>query len=107
MTRKLVDAWFDAFHHKDISKLELAEDFVHTSPFGEIRGREVYLDLVRENPDAFFSPTLKILDIIECGDKFVVRYLMNDNPACDCLYIRNNQIAEIYSYYHLGEKPVL
>lgn len=65
MNRKLVDAWFDAFRERDISKLELAEDFVHTSPFGEIRGREVYLDLVRENSEAFFSPRIEILDVLE------------------------------------------
>jgi hypothetical protein len=53
VNRKLVDAWFYAFHNKDISKLELAQDFMYTSPFGEIRGRRTYLDLVREKPEAF------------------------------------------------------
>lgn len=105
MSRKLVDSWFDAFREKDISKLELAEDFVHTSPFGEIKGREVYLAMVRENSEAFFSPTIKLLDVIESDDKFAVRYLVNDNPACDCIYVHEGQISKIYSYYHVGEKP--
>jgi hypothetical protein len=107
VNRKLVDDWFAAFRDKDISKLQLAEDFVHTSPYGEIRGRQVYLDLVRENSEAFFAPQIKILDVIEGGDRFAVRYLVNENPACDCVYIRNGQISEIYSYYHVGEKPEL
>jgi len=107
MSKKLVEAWFDAFRDKDISKLKLAEDFVHTSPYGEIKGRQVYLDMVRENSEAFFSPTIKTLDVFECGDKFAVRYLVDGNPACDCFYIQNGQISKIYSYYHLGEKPVL
>lgn len=107
MNRKLVDAWFDAFREKDISKLEIAEDFIHTSPFGVIEGRQVYLDMVRENSEAFFSPVIKILDVIEEGDKFSVRYLVDGNPACDCIYVRNGQISEIYSYYHVGKKPVL
>jgi len=107
MSRNLVDAWFEAFREKDISKLELAEDFVHTSPFGEIKGRQVYLDLVRENSEAFFSPTIKILDVFENGDKFAVRYLVNENPACDCIYIQDGQISKIFSYYHVGEKPDL
>ena len=107
MSRRLVDGWFDAFQEKDISKLELTKDFVHTSPFGVIRGRQAYLDLIKENPEAFFSPQIKILDVIEGGDKFAVRYLVNENPACDCIYIRNGQISEIYSYYHVGEKPDL
>ena len=107
MSRKVVDAWFDAFRSRDISKLELAEDFVHTSPFGEIKGREVYLDLVRENAEAFFNPIIKILDVVEGGDKFAVRYLVDENPACDCIYVRNGQISKIYSYYHVGKKPDL
>jgi hypothetical protein len=105
VNRKLVDAWFNAFREKDISRLELAEDFVHASPYGEIKGREAYLDLVRANSEAFFSPTIEILDVFECGDKFAVRYLVNGNPACDCLYVQNDQISRIHSYYHVGQKP--
>lgn len=107
MNRKLADAWFDAFRDKDITKLHLAEDFVHTSPYGEIRGRDAYLNLVRENSEAFFGQKIDILDVIEVGDKSAVRYLVNGNPACDCIYIRNGLISAIYSYYHVGEKPVL
>lgn len=107
MNRKLVDAWFDAFRNKDLSLLELAEDFVHTSPFGEIRGRQTYLDLVRDNAKAFFSPEIEIVDVLACGEKYAVRYLVDGNPACDCIYVRDARIARIYSYYHVGEKPVL
>ena len=107
MNRELVDNWFNAFREKDISKLELAEDFVHSSPYGEIRGGQSYLDLVRDNAEAFFSPIIDILDVIEGGDKFAVRYLVNGNPACDCIYVRNGQISKIHSYYHVGKKPTL
>lgn len=107
MNRKIVDAWFDAFREKDISKLKLAEGFVHSSPFGEIKSRKAYLDMVRDNEEAFFSPTLEILDVVEDGDKFAVRYLVNNNPACDCIYVRDGKITKIYSYYHVGEKPAL
>lgn len=107
MGREVVDGWFAAYREKDISKLELAEDFVHSSPFGEISGRQSYLDLVRANEEAFFSPAIEILDVLECGDKFAVRYLLNDNPACDCFYVVDGQILRIFSYYHVGEKPIL
>lgn len=105
MSRMVVDSWFDAFRKKDLSLLKLAEDFVHTSPFGQIKGRRAYLDLVRKNEEAFFNPALEILDVIEDGEKFAVRYLVNGNPACDCIYVQDGQISNIYSYYHLGEKP--
>lgn len=107
MSREIADAWFAAFRERDISKLKLAQEFVHRSPFGEIRGRQAYLDLVTENSEAFFGPTIKILDVIEGGDRFAFRYLVDERPACDCIYVRDGEISEIYSYYHVGEKPVL
>ena len=109
MSRQLAEAWFAAFRNKDIAQLErtLAEDFVHSSPFGEIKPRQAYLDLVRANPEAFFSPLIEVLDMFDCGDKVAVRYLVNNNPACDCIYVRDGQIAEIFSYYHYGEKPTM
>lgn len=85
-------------------EVNLAEDFVHTSPYGVVKGREAYLGMVRENPEAFFSPVIDILDVIEGSNSFAVRYLVNDNPACDCIYVRDGQISEIFSYYHVGKK---
>lgn len=107
MSRQIVDDWLGAFREKDISKLKLAEDFIHTSPFGEIKGRDTYLNLVKANTEAFFGAELVTLDVLADGDKFAIRYLVNGNPACDCIYVRDGEIAKIYSYYHYGEKPVL
>ena len=107
MNRQIVDDWLDAFRQKGLSKLRLAEDFVHSSPFGEIQGRDAYLDMVRKNSEAFFDKTLTTIDVLDCGDKFAIRYLVDDTPACDCIYLREGQIWRIHSYYHYGEKPVL
>ena len=107
MSRELVDAWFGAFRERDISMLKLAEEFVHTSPYGEIKGREAYLGLIRENREAFFSPTIEILDVIEGGDSFAVRYLVDGRRACDCIYVSDGEITKIHSYYHVGERPLL
>ena len=35
VSRELVDSWFEAFRKRDLSKLVLAEDFIHTSPYGK------------------------------------------------------------------------
>ena len=67
--------------------------------------REAYLNLVRGNEAAFFSPKLEVLDVIGSDDNYAVRYLVNGNPACDCIYIENGEIIKIFSYYHFGEKP--
>ena len=107
MSKQLAEAWFAAFQNKSISQLEalLAEAFSHSSPFGTIEPREAYLDLVRANPDAFFSPKIDVQDMIVDGERVAVRYLVNGNPACDCIYVRKGRIESIYSYYHYGEKP--
>ena len=105
MAKALVENWFEAFKQRDISLLQLAEDFNHSSPFGIIKGKQAYLDMISQNEEAFFSPSLEILDTFECGDKYAVRYLVNGNPACDCFYIKDGFISQIHSYYHFGQKP--
>ena len=105
MSENMAAAWFRAFENKDLSTLALADDFVHSSPYGDIEGRQTYLDLVNTNKEAFFSPVIEILDIIDGGDSYAVRYLVNGNPACDCIYVRGGEIAHIHSYYHVGKKP--
>ena len=115
MNREIADAWLQAFIEKDLTNLKLAEDFVHTSPFGAIRGRDIYLEIVRANEEAFFSQSIDMVDVFRgpeslpgiVGEKFVYRYRVGEMDACDCVYIQNGQIAEIFSYYHFGEKPVM
>lgn len=107
MTRKTAVAWLDAFRKKDISILEenLAEDFVHTSPFGEIKGKKAYLEQVRKQPEAFFDNDLKLIDALGSDDKFAVRYEVDGTPACDCIYISDGKISRVHAYLHVGEKP--
>ncbi len=105
--RQIAESWLQAFRQRDLAGLALAEDFVHSSPYGEIHGRQAYLDLVRQNEDAFFSSTIQVQDLFGSGEKYTVRYLVNENPACDCIYLREGRIWKIFSYYHLGENPAL
>lgn len=107
MNRELADNWFKAFQIEDLSILELADDFVHSSPFGDIEGKETYLNLVKENEDAFFGNPIKILDVIDSGDAIAVRYIVGDMPGCDCFYFQDGKITKIYAYYHFGKKPSL
>ena len=95
-----------AFRDRDItnSKPRLLKISFMQVPFGEINSRQAYLDLVRANPEAFFSPVIEIQDMFDCGDKVAVRYLVNKNPACDCIYVQDGQITSIFSYYHYGKK---
>ena len=107
MSASLHEAWFAAFERKSLSDLEniLADDFVHKSPFGEIKGKDVYIDLVRENADAFFAKTITIADVMGEGDRVAVQYAIDEFEACDCIYSSGNKIVRINSYYHFGKKP--
>lgn len=109
MSRAVVDAWFGAFRTRDVSKLEhlLADDFVHVSPFGEVRGKDVYLEMVRQNPTIFFSRVIEIVDVVESHDRCAVRYRVGGMSACEVLYVRGGRLSEVQAYYHVGPKPVL
>lgn len=109
MSRTLADLWFDPFRDKDVAELEavLADDFVHTSPFGEIAGKAAYLGLVRKNEDAFFANPIQVVDVLDLGDRCAVRYVVGGMAACDCIYGRGGKIARVFSYYHVGERPSL
>ena len=107
MNKKVAESWLGAFIARDVSLLELADDFVHTSPFGKVCGREAYLELVRANEEAFFSNPIEIIDFLDCDDRFAVRYIVGQMPACDVVYVRDGLISEVFSYYHFGDKPVL
>lgn len=101
----IANAWFAAFRERRIESAPLAGDFVHTSPFGAIEGRSAYLDLVRANQEAFYGPTIEIVDVVEQPTVAVVRYLVDGNPATDWIYSDDGEITAIYSYYHVGPPP--
>lgn len=61
--------------------------------------------MVRENAEVFFSPQLEVIDVIEGDGKYAVQYLVNGNPACDCIYAPKGEISKIHFYCQYGEKP--
>lgn len=95
--------WILVWNDGDPRSLPLAEDFVHTSPYGTIRGRETYLDTVI--PQAAESVvTLTVDDVVVAGTRAVVRYRMEGrggsvNPGCDWLEFVDDRLARVWSYY--------
>ena len=99
VSKIIAESWLEAFRAKDLSRLNLADGFVHSSPFGLIEGKAAYLEMVNSNPEAFFENTIEVVDLIGEGKQFAIRYLVNGTPACDCIYIENGQIAKIIAYF--------
>ena len=44
---RLARAWIDGWNAGEPEKIPLSGDFVHTSPFGRVKGRDKYLAWVR------------------------------------------------------------
>ncbi len=106
-TAALARGWIEAWIRMDLDWLaeNLAPDFVHTSPFGRLTGRDHYLATVE--PLARKSVNeLAIRDVVADGDRAAVRF---DNrtgagtiPTCDWIRVENDRIAEVWSFYDPG-----
>ena len=101
---ELARGWIEAWVRMDIEWLRshLAEDFVHTSPFGRLAGRDHYLQTVE--PMARKSvQRLDIKAVIAQGDEAAIWFENVTGagavPSCDWVRVRDGRIAEIQSFY--------
>lgn len=103
--KDLINTWFLKWKEADYLNLPISEDFTHTSPYGTIRGRKAYIDLVKENLDKFLGHEFKIHDIIENENKACVRYTaIKEDFVLDVSewhYTENNLINKIVAYYNI------
>jgi ketosteroid isomerase-like protein len=101
---RLARGWIQAWNDLDMAWLRrtLAPDFVHTSPFGRLEGRNAYLATVE--PLARKSVRdLTIRDIVARGDRACI-WFENRTPAgmipsCDWVRVEDGRIVEVRSFY--------
>lgn len=101
---ELAAGWIKAWSRMDIEWLRelLATDFVHTSPFGRLEGRDHYLETVEPMSRKSVNE-LKIKDVI--GDEnqaavwFENRTPVGVIPSCDWVRVENGKIKAIQSFY--------
>lgn len=105
---ELAVGWIEAWTRMDIAWLKehLTADFVHTSPFGRLAGRDHYLATVE--PLARKSvQKLEIRRVIAGGDQAAVwfenRTASGAVPSCDWLSIADGKIRKIQSFYDSGK----
>lgn len=103
-TAELARLWIQAWKDMDLERLRenLAEDFVHTSPFGRLEGRDDYLATVA--PMARKSVAeLTIKKVVASGDHAVIWFENRTHrgavDTCDWVRVENDQIQEIRSFY--------
>jgi ketosteroid isomerase-like protein len=100
----LARGWIEAWGRLDMEWLRrsLAPDFVHTSPFGRLEGREPYLATVE--PMARKSVVeLRIVDVLggeaQAAVRFENRTAEGTVESCDWLRIEDGRIREVRSFY--------
>tara|TARA_R110000744_G_C19320986_1_gene557636 strand:- start:699 stop:1064 length:366 start_codon:yes stop_codon:yes gene_type:complete len=106
--KDLVKIWFEKWENGDYLNLPISENFKHTSPFGTIHGKQIYLDLVKENENKFLGQTFDLQDAIYEKDRACVRYTAKQGKdfsldVSEWYYVNGNLIEEIVAYYHIGE----
>lgn len=101
---ELATGWIEAWIRMDIDWLRerLAPDFVHTSPFGRLEGRDHYLETVE--PMARKSvQELEIKDVVAAENRAAVwfenRTAKGVIPSCDWVRVEDGKIKEIQSFY--------
>lgn len=101
---ELAAGWIEAWIRMDMEwlKQRLAPDFVHTSPFGRLAGRDVYLETVE--PMARKSvQELEIKKVIASGNQAAVWFENRTPegvvPSCDWVRVEDGLIKEIQSFY--------
>lgn len=104
---ELARGWIEAWIRMDMEWLRanLAEDFVHISPFGRLEGRDSYLNTVE--PLARKSvQRLVIHEVVATGQQAAV-WFENETPngivqTCDWVCVEDDRIQEIRSFYDSG-----
>jgi len=105
---QLARAWIEGWNAGKPEQIPLAPDFVHTSPFGTVAGREKYLEWVR--PLAAKNVTsLKVERTLTEGDQCAIWFVMGtpngDVAVCDWVQTRAGQISAITSFYDASNLP--
>jgi ketosteroid isomerase-like protein len=101
---RLAVGWIEAWIRMDMDWLRarLAPDFVHTSPFGRLEGRDEYLATVEPLARKCVQD-LTIKDVIASGDQAAIwfenRTASGVVPSCDWVRVQDGMIKEIRSFY--------
>lgn len=107
--RDLVHAWFEKWEEGSYREIPVTDDFTHTSPFGTVSGKDRYLRLVAANEDQFLGHRFELHDEVYDRGKACVRYTSRSGDfsldVSEWFFGDENGIAQIVSYYHLGESP--
>ncbi len=103
--KKLVQVWFKKWEEGNFLQLPISENFTHTSPYGIIKGKESYINLVDANKDNFLGYRFDIHDEIYEKNKACVRYTAIQGDfkldVSEWYFMKNKSLDQIISYYNI------
>ena len=104
-TRELVQKWFDVWTSGDFENIPVTDDFTHISPYGTIKGKSAYLDLVRANQDKFLGHEFIIHDEIYENEKACIWYTAFKGDfqlqVSEWHYVEDGFIQKIVAHYNI------
>ena len=99
---RLAESWIQGWIEGRPDEIPLADDFVHTSPFGTIAGRETYLERIKPASEQNVA-SLTILKTLGSNSEAVVRFDMatphGTIPCVDWVTVQDDVITRIHSFY--------
>ena len=105
--KDLIERWFEKWESGDYLNLPISVNFEHTSPFGTIKGKQSYIDLVSENKDKFLGYRFIIHDVLYDIDRACARYTAIQNDftleVSEWYKFQDGLIEQIIAYYHIGD----
>lgn len=106
--KDLVKIWFEKWENGDYLNLPISDHFEHNSPFGTIKGKKTYLEVVKKNEEKFLGQTFELHDAIYVNDRACVRYTAKQGrdfslDVSEWYFVKDNLIEKIIAYYHIGE----
>ncbi|OSY87507.1 hypothetical protein WH52_11630 [Tenacibaculum holothuriorum] len=106
-SKEISKNWFNKWENGDFYSLPITENFEHVSPFGIIKSKKDYINLVESNKDKFLNYQFNILDEVYTENKSCIRYTAIQNDfkldVSEWHYIKNGLIEKVVAYYHIGE----
>ena len=107
--KDLVKKWFETWENGNFYNLPITDNFTHSSPYGTVSGKALYLSIVKDNQDKFLGHKFTILDELYEEDRACVRYIAikgDFNLEVSEWYYKdkNGSIKEIIAYYNIEGK---
>ena len=103
--KDLVALWFEKWENGDFMNLPISDNFVHTSPYGTINGKQQYVSLVEANREKFLGHQFQLHNILTSEDLVCVRYTAHQEQftleVSEWHFIGNGLINRVIAYYNI------